>query len=414
MGAMPNGFDPAVVRKDFPIFERTTSKGKPLTYLDSAATSQKPRVVTDALRDFDEQENANVHRGVYELAELATERYEEARAKLAAFIGAPGPETIVFNRGTTESVNLVAHAWGRRFLAEGDEILISELEHHSNIVPWQLAARDTGARLAYIPVTDEGLVELESVERLITDRTKLVAITGQSNVLGVMPPLEEIGKLAHAAGARFLVDGAQLVPHAPVDVQQIGCDFLTISGHKMLGPTASGGLYGRTEVLEEMDVFLGGGEMIEEVLKEEATYKPPPYKFEAGTPNIAQEVGLGAAVDYLSALGMEAVHAHEEDLTAYALERLLGMGGIRVFGPHDATRRGGAISFWVEGSHPHDVATILDEQGVCVRAGHHCAQVLMRRLGVPATARASFNVYNTRDDVDALVDALERVKAVFG
>ncbi|HEX6262260.1 MAG TPA: aminotransferase class V-fold PLP-dependent enzyme, partial [Actinomycetota bacterium] len=333
---------------------------------------------------------------------------------IASFIGAPGPETIVFNRGTTESVNLVAHAWGRRFLKEGDEILISELEHHSNIVPWQLAARDTGALLKYIPVTDEGRVELEAVEGAITDRTKLVAITGQSNVLGVMPAIADIARLAHDAGARFLVDGAQLVPHAPVDVQAIGCDFLTISGHKMLGPTASGGLYATTEVMEEMDVFLGGGEMIEEVLKEEATYKPPPYKFEAGTPNIAQEVGLGAAVDYLQGIGMEAVHEHEIELTAYALERLGELGGVRVFGPTDATERGGAISFWVEGSHPHDVATILDEEGVCVRAGHHCAQVLMRRLGVPATARASFNVYTTRDDVDRLVEGLEKVRAVFG
>ena len=409
-----NGFDPEVVRKDFPILERITSKGVPITYLDSAATSQKPRQVTEALREFDEQFNSNVHRGVYELAEEATQRYEGARAKLAAFIGAPGPENIVFNRGTTESVNLVAYAWGRKFLSEGDEVLISELEHHSNIVPWQLATRATGAVLRYIPVTDEGMVELSAVEELIGPKTKLVAITGQSNVLGVMPPLVEVGRLAHEAGARFLVDGAQLVPHAPVDVQALGCDWLTISGHKMLGPTASGGLYGTTEVLEEMDVFLGGGEMIEEVLKEEATYKPPPYKFEAGTPNIAQEVGLGAAIDYLTNLGMEAVHAHEQDLTAYTLERLEGLGGIRVFGPTDASLRGGAVSFWVEGSHPHDVATILDERGVCVRAGHHCAQVLMRRFDVPATARASFNVYNTRADVDRLAEGLAKVKEVFG
>jgi cysteine desulfurase / selenocysteine lyase len=406
--------DPEIVRKDFPILERTTSKGKPLVYLDSAATSQKPRQVTDALREFDERYNANVHRGVYELAEEATQRYEGARAKLAAFLGAPGPETIVFTRGTTEAVNLVAYAWGRKFLREGDEIVISELEHHSNIVPWQLAARATGAKLRYIPVTDEGFVEIPAVEATLSDRTKLVAITGMSNVLGVMPPLAEIGALAHQAGAKFLVDGAQWVSHAPVDVGAIGCDFLTISGHKMLGPTASGGLYARYEVMEEMDVFLGGGEMINEVLKDEANYKQPPYKFEAGTPNIAQEVGLGAAIDYLEQYGMEAVHAHEEELTAYALEQLSALGGIRIYGPMDATKRGGAISFWVEGSHPHDVATILDEEGVCIRAGHHCAQVLMRRFDVAATARASFNIYNTRADVDALVAGLERVKAVFG
>ncbi|HEX9824337.1 MAG TPA: SufS family cysteine desulfurase [Actinomycetota bacterium] len=405
--------DPEVVRKDFPILERTTSTGKQIVYLDSAATSQKPRQVTDALREFDERWNANVHRGVYELAEEATDRFEGARAKLAAFIGAPGPETIVFNRGTTESVNLVAHAWGRRFLEDGDEVLLSELEHHSNIVPWQLAARDTGAVLRYIPVTGDGRVELETVASLIGERTKMVAITGMSNVLGTMPPLAEIARLAHDAGARLLVDGAQLVSHAPVDVGAIGCDFLTISGHKMLGPTASGGLYATTEVMEEMDVFLGGGEMIDVVGEDEATYKPPPFKFEAGTMNIAQEVGLGAAIDYLEQFGMDAVHAQEIELVAYTLERLATIDGITVFGPTDPALRGGAVSFWMDDAHPHDIAQVLNEEGICVRAGHHCAQILMRRLGVPATARASFNVYNTTHDVDRLVEGLERVKAVF-
>ena len=405
--------DPEVVRKDFPILERTTSTGKQIVYLDSAATSQKPRQVTDALREFDERWNANVHRGVYELAEEATDRFEGARSKLAAFIGAPGPETIVFNRGTTESVNLVAHAWGRRFLEDGDEVLLSELEHHSNIVPWQLAARDTGAVLRYIPVTGDGRVELETVASLIGERTKMVAITGMSNVLGTMPPLAEIARLAHDAGARLLVDGAQLVSHAPVDVGAIGCDFLTISGHKMLGPTASGGLYATTEVMEEMDVFLGGGEMIDVVGEDEATYKPPPFKFEAGTMNIAQEVGLGAAIDYLEQFGMDAVHAQEIELVAYTLERLATIDGITVFGPTDPALRGGAVSFWMDDAHPHDIAQVLNEEGICVRAGHHCAQILMRRLGVPATARASFNVYNTTHDVDRLVEGLERVKAVF-
>jgi cysteine desulfurase / selenocysteine lyase len=404
--------DPEVVRKDFPILEREMH-GRPLVYLDSAATSQKPRYVIEALRDFDERSNANVHRGVYALAEEATALFEEARAKLAAFVGAHTPESIVFTRGTTEAVNLVAHAWGRKFLREGDEILLTELEHHSNIVPWQLAARDTGAVLRWVPMTEDGRIELEAVQRELSDRTRIVCMTGMSNVLGTLPPIREVAGLAHGAGALLLVDGAQLVSHVPVDVGEIGCDFLTVSGHKMLGPTASGGLYGRPEVLEEMDPFLGGGEMIVEVHRDHSTYKPPPYRFEAGTPNIAQEVGLGAAIDYLERFGMEAVHSHERDLTAYALEQLGDIEGLRIFGPLDPDLRGGAISFWLDGTHPHDLATILDQEGVAIRAGHHCAQILMRRLDVPATARASFNVYSTRDDVDSLVGALGKAKDIF-
>jgi cysteine desulfurase / selenocysteine lyase len=404
--------DPEVVRKDFPILEREM-QGRPLVYLDNASTSQKPRRVTDALREFDERFNANVHRGVYELAEEATQRFEDARAKLASFVGAETPESIVFTRGTTEAVNLVAHGWGRKFLKEGDEILLTELEHHSNIVPWQLVAQAVGAILRWVPITDDGRVEIEAVERALTDRTRIVCMTGMSNVLGTLPPLRAVATLAHRAGARFLVDGAQFVSHTPVDVGEIGCDFLTISGHKMLGPTASGGLYGRPEALEEMDPFMGGGEMINEVHPDHSTYKPPPYRFEAGTPNIAQEVGLGAAIDYLQEFGMETVRAHEHELTGYALERLAGLDGLRIFGPLDPDLRGGAISFWVEGTHPHDLATILDAEGVAIRAGHHCAQILMRRLGVPATARASFNMYNTHHDVDVLVEALVKAKAVF-
>jgi len=400
------------IREDFPILSRQMA-GKPLVYLDSAATSQKPRPVIDAVMDFYERSNANVHRGVYELGVVATELFEGAREKIAGFVGAADPRTFVFTRGSTESINLVAHAWGRRFLEEGDEILLTELEHHSNVVPWQLCARDTGAELRYVPITDEGLIELDSVATMITSRTRLVAITGQSNVLGTRPPIREIAEMAHEAGAVILVDGAQLVSHNPVDVTALDVDFLSVAGHKMLGPTASGGLYGRLELLETMDPFLGGGEMIQEVHPNESTYKEPPWKFEAGTMNIAQEVGLAAAVDYLAEIGMKNARDHERELTAYALERLSGAGA-QIFGTMDPDLRGGAISFWFEDIHPHDLATILGDQGVAIRAGHHCAQILMRRLGVPATARASFHVYTIRDEIDALVDGLEVAREVFG
>ena len=400
------------IRADFPVLEREFG-GRPVVYLDSAATSQKPRQVIDAVSDFSANHNANVHRGVYALAEEATQAFEAARSKLAAFIGAPEPATIVFNRGTTESTNLVAHAWGRKFLREGDEIVLSELEHHSNIVPWQFAARATGATLRYLEADEQGLLDLGQLERVLTDRTRLVAITGMSNVLGTLLPIREIADAAHAVGARLLVDGAQLVPHAPVDVVAMDCDWLTISGHKMLGPTASGGLYGKREVLEEMDPFLGGGEMINEVHHESATFNDIPFKFEAGTPNISQEVGLGAAIDYLNDLGMDAVREHEKAVTRYAMDALRSAGAT-VYGEDDVELRGGAVSFSYKGVHPHDVATILDEQGVCVRAGHHCAQLLMRRLGVPATTRASFSVYNTTGDVDRLIEALADAEGFFG
>src|SRR5213593_3137257 len=364
--------DVARIRADFPILSRTVGD-KPMVFLDSAATSQKPRQVIEAEREFYERHNANVHRGIYMLSEEATELYEGAREKLARFIGASDPATIVYTRGTTESINLVAHAWGRKFLTEGDEILLSDLEHHSNIVPWQLCVRDTGAVLRYIPLTDA----------------------------------------AHAVGAVICVDGAQLVPHVPVDVTALDCDFLSISGHKMLGPTASGGLYARRELLEAMDPFMGGGHMIEEVHHDHSTWNEVPYKFEAGTMNIAQEVGLGAAVDYLEALGMDAVRAHEEEITGYAIDRMLEAGAT-IFGPKDVSVRGGAVSFWYKDVHPHDLATILNEEGVAVRAGHHCNQLVMRRFGVPATTRASFYVYNTNDEVDALIAALARAEEVFG
>jgi cysteine desulfurase / selenocysteine lyase len=406
------GLDVARVRKDFPILERTV-EGKPLVYLDSAATSQKPNQVIDAEAEFYRQHNANAHRGIYLLAEETTELYERARARLARFVGAPDPDTIVFTRGTTESTNLVAYAWGRKVLREGDEILLSEMEHHSNIVPWQLAARDTGAVLRYIPLTDEGLLDLTDLGSVLTEKTKLLAITGMSNSLGTLPPVRELADAAHAVGAIVLVDGAQLVPHVPVDVTELDCDVLTISGHKMLGPTASGGLYAKPELLESMDPFLGGGHMIEEVFPDRSTWNAVPYKFEAGTMNIAQEVALAAAVDYLEGLGMDAVRAHEEEITAYAIERLQEAGA-RVFGPTDVSLRGGAVSFWYRDVHPHDLATILNEEGVAVRAGHHCNQLVMRRFGVPATTRASFYVYNSNDEVDVLVEALGKAEGMFG
>jgi cysteine desulfurase/selenocysteine lyase len=406
------GLDVARVRADFPILSRTVGD-RPLVFLDSAATSQKPRQVIDAEREFYERHNANVHRGIYLLSEEATELYEGARARIAAFIGATDPDTVIFNRGTTESINAIAHGWGRKFLEEGDEVLLTDMEHHSNIVPWQLAAAATGATLRYLPITDDGQLDLSDLDALLTERTKIFAVTGMSNSLGTLPDVRRLAEAAHAVGALLMVDGAQLVPHVPVDVQELGCDFLTISGHKMLGPTASGGFYARRELLEEMDPFLGGGHMILEVFHEYSTWNDVPGKFEGGTMNIAQEVGLAAAVGYLEELGMDNVRAHEEAIVGYALERLQDAGA-RIFGPVDPGIRGGAVSFWYKDVHPHDLATILNEEGVAIRAGHHCNQLVMRRFGVPATARASFYVYNTRDEVDALVEALAKAESVFG
>jgi cysteine desulfurase/selenocysteine lyase len=405
------GLDVARVRADFPILERTIN-GKPLVYLDSTNTSQRPRQVIDAEREFYERHNANAHRAIYFLGEEATDLYEGARAKAARFVGAEDPATIVFTRGTTESVNLVAHGWGRRFLREGDEILLTEMEHHSNIVPWQFAARDTGATLRYIGLTDDGLLDLSNLESLLTERTKLLAVTGMSNSLGTITPLPRLIEAAHAVGALVLVDGAQLVPHRGADVLALDCDFLAFSGHKMLGPTASGGLYAKRELLEAMDPFLGGGEMISEVFHDHSTFNEVPWKFEAGTMNVAQEVAFAAAIDYLEDLGMDNVAAHEREITAYALERLADAGAT-IYGPRDVAVRGGVVSFWYRDVHPHDLATIVNEEGVAIRAGHHCNQLVMRRYGVPATARASFYVYNTTEEVDALVDALAKAGEVF-
>jgi cysteine desulfurase/selenocysteine lyase len=403
--------DVAAIRRDFPILAREVN-GHPLVYLDSAATSQKPRQVIDAVSDFYRNHNANAHRGIYTLGEEATEAFEGARAKLAAFFDAPDPRTIVFTRGTTESMNLVAQGWGRRFLREGDEVLLSDMEHHSNVVPWQLTAQVTGATLRYLPLTDDGQLDLSDLGRLLTERTKILSVTGMSNAIGTITPLGQLIEAAHAVGAVVAVDAAQLAPHHAISVRELDCDFLAFSGHKMLGPTASGGLYGKAELLDAMDPMFGGGEMIQEVFHDHSTWKPIPHKFEAGTMQIAQQVGLGAAVDYLGALGMDNVRTHEEEITRYALDRLLSVGAT-VYGPKDAAIRGGAVSFWYRDVHPHDLAQILNEEGVAIRAGHHCAQLAMRRFGTPATARASFYVYNTRDEVDVLVTALATAERIF-
>ncbi len=405
------GLDVEKIRKDFPILERTVGD-RPLVYLDSAATSQKPQQVIDSESDFYAHHNANAHRGLYMLGEEATELFEGARAKLAAFFGAPGPETIVFTRGTTESMNLVAQGWGRKFLHDGDEVLITEMEHHSNIVPWQMTVAVTGATLRYIPLTDDGQLDLSDLGSLLTERTKILSVTGMSNALGTITPLRQLIDAAHAVGAIVAVDAAQLAPHHAIDVSALDCEFLTFSGHKMLGPTSSGGLYGKAEILDATDPMFGGGEMIHEVFHDRSTYKPIPYKFEAGTMQIAQQVGLGAAVDYLEAIGMDVVRAHEEEITAYALDRLLDAGAT-VFGPKDPSIRGGAVSFWYKDVHPHDLATILNEDGVAIRAGHHCAQLVMRRFDTPATARASFYIYNTKEEVDVLVESLAKAESIF-
>ena len=405
------GLDVEKIRGDFPILRRMVGD-RPLVYLDSAATSHKPQQVIDAESDFYANHNANAHRGLYMLGEEATELYENARAAMARFFGAPGPETIVFTRGVTESVNLIAQGWGRKFLHEGDEILITEMEHHSNIVPWQMTVAVTGATLRYIPLTDEGQLDLSDLGSLLTERTKILSVTGMSNALGTITPMKQLADAAHAVGAVVAVDAAQLAPHHRIDVQELDVDLLAFSGHKMLGPTASGGLYGKAEVLDAMDPMFGGGEMINEVFHDHSTFKAIPYKFEGGTMPVAQQIGLGAAVGYLEALGMDNVRAHEEEITSYALDRLIDAGAT-VYGPKDASIRGGAVSFWYKDVHPHDLATILNEDGVAIRAGHHCAQLVMRRFGVPATARASFYVYNTKEEVDVLVEGLAKAEAIF-
>ena len=407
-------YDVAKIRKDFPILDREVH-GVPLVYLDNAATSQKPRAVIQALSDYYERYNANVHRGAHTLAIEATDAYEEARAKVARFINAPSPENIVFVRNTTEAINLVAHTWAVANVGAGDRIVVTEMEHHSNLVPWQHVARVGGAELKLMAMTSGYELDTSDLDELLTPATKLVALTHMSNVLGTITPVAEVVAAAHRVGALALIDAAQSVPHMPVDVQALDCDFMAFSGHKMLGPTGIGVLYAKADVLEEMDPFLRGGEMVLEVTYEDATWNQVPLKFEAGTPNIGDAIALGAAVDYLSALGMDDVREHEVALTRYAMERFAELEEVQTFGPSDLSVRGGVVSFYMSEIHPHDIGQVLDQVGVAIRAGHHCAMPLVRsRLNVPATARASFYLYNTEAEVDALIDGLNQVLRYFG
>jgi len=400
------------IRQDFPILARQVH-GKTLVYLDNAATSQKPRQVIDALVSYYSRYNANIHRGIHALAEEATAAYEAVRAQTAKFIGAGSERAIVFTRNATEAINLVAQAWGRANLRPGDQVLLTEMEHHSNLVPWQLIAKATGASLAFIGVTDDGRLKLDDYDRQLSAKTKLVGVTHMSNVFGSVNPVARIAEQAHRLGALVLVDAAQSVPQMPVGVGQLGCDFLAFSSHKMLGPTGVGVLYARESLLESMDPFLGGGEMIADVKLTESTWNEIPWKFEAGTPNIAGVIAFGKALEYLDRLGLEQVRRHEQELTAYALKRLSQIPDLTIYGPRDTQERGGVVAFNLNGLHPHDVGTILDHEGVAIRAGHHCAKPLMRRLGVAATARASFYVYNTREEVDRLVEAIGTVREFF-
>jgi cysteine desulfurase/selenocysteine lyase len=398
------------IRGDFPILARQID-GRPIVYLDSGATSQKPEAVLKALDDYYRYHNANIHRSVYLLAQEATELFEGARERIAAFCGGE-TRTTIFTRNATEAINLVAYAWGRHELAPGDAVLITEMEHHSNIVPWQLATEDTGATLRHLEVSPDGLLSLDQLdEELAKGDVKLVAVAHVSNVLGTINPVAEIVRRAHAAGALVLVDGSQAVPQMPVDVGALGADFYVWTGHKVLGPTGVGVLHGRAEVLESMRPFLGGGDMIAHVDIERSTWNELPWKFEAGTSMIAQAVGLGAAIDYLAAIGMDRVRAHEHTLTEYAMAGLAGVEGVRIVGPAE---RAGLISFVIDGMHPHDIAELVNRDNVCIRAGHHCAQPLMRRLGIGATARASFGPYNNTADIDALIESLGRARDVFG
>ena len=400
-------------RGDVPILSKPVN-GQRLVWLDSAATAQKPRVVLDAMRTFAETHYANVHRGVHALGHAATEAYEAARGRVAAFIGAAAADEVVFVRGATEAINLVAASFGRTALRAGDEIVLTELEHHANIVPWQLLREATGVALRVVPIADDGSVSLDALRAALTPRTRLVAVAHVSNVLGTVLPIAEIARLAHAAGARLLVDGCQAVPSRPVDVTALEADFYVFSAHKMYGATGIGVLWGRRELLASMPPWQGGGEMIASVSFERTTFKKPPYRFEAGTPPIIEAIGLAAACDYLAGLGRSAIAAHEQGLRAQAVGRLRTQPGLRLFAADGPAERAGILSFVMDGVHPHDIATVLDTAGIAVRAGHHCAQPLMRRLGVAATARASFGLYNTAADVDALADGLQRVRELFG
>jgi cysteine desulfurase/selenocysteine lyase len=404
-------YDVERIRAQFPILSRTVH-GKPLVYLDNANTTQKPRVVIDRDRLYYEEENANIHRGTHWLSEKATEAYEGGRAKVARFLGAASPKEIVFTRGTTEAINLVASGFSQAFLKAGDEILITGLEHHSNIVPWQLACERTGAKLIVVPITDDGEVPVEEFEKRLTPRTRLAAVSHVSNALGTINPVREFIALLHASNVPVLVDGAQAAPHLPIDVKDLGCDFYAVSAHKMYGPTGIGALYGREDWLEKLPPYQGGGDMISSVTFERTTYNELPWKFEAGTANIAGGIGFGVAVDWLSGVGLPAVAAHEHELLVQATTKLSALPGLTIVGR--AKEKAAVVSFVLENVHPHDIGTILDREGIAIRTGQHCAQPVMDRFGIPATARASFGLYNTREEVDALVAGLSKVSEMFG
>lgn len=400
------------IKKDFPILQRKIHN-RPLVYLDSAATTQKPQTVIDALVDYYSMHNANIHRGIHTLSEEATELYEKAREKIANFIKAPSVKEIIFVRNSTEAINLIAYSWGRKFLKRGDQVIISESEHHSNIVPWQLLKDEKGIKLSFISINKDGTLNLNNYEKMLSKKTKLVSLVHISNVLGTINPVSKMGWLAHKAGALFLVDGSQSVPRMPIDVRNLNCDFLAVTGHKMLGPTGIGFLWAKEEILEIMPPFLGGGDMIKEVYKQFSKWNDLPYKFEAGTPNIADAIGLGAAVDYLERIGMDKVFKHEKMLTDYALKKILKIKKVKVYGPHTSDNKTGVISFTIKGVHPHDTAQILDREGIAVRSGFHCAMPLHQILKIPATCRASFYIYNTKADIDKLISGIHKVLQTF-
>src|SRR5437870_5898757 len=404
------GVDWKAIREDFPIL-RERAHGHPLIYFDSAATSQKPQAVLDALRNYYEHNNANVHRGLHELSSRATEAYEKSRQRVASYLGAASADEIVFTRGTTESINLVAQAWGGKFLREGDVVLLTEMEHHSNLVPWQLLAERTGVRLRFVSVLDDGTLALEQLSSLLTREVKLFAFTHVSNSLGTINPVAELCQKARKVGAVTLVDAAQSIGHMPLNIQELGCDFLAFSGHKMCAPTGIGVLYGRAELLDATPPWHGGGEMITSVTLEKSSYKKPPHRFEAGTPNIAGAIGLAAAIDYLEGIGRTEIFEHDVDLASYALQGMADVAGLHVLGP--SRDRGGVISFVMGAAHPHDLTTFADQYGLALRGGHHCNQPLMRRFGVPGTSRASFYLYSTREEIDRMVDILDKAVRFF-
>jgi cysteine desulfurase/selenocysteine lyase len=402
----------ARIREDFPVLKRQVND-KPLVYFDNAATSQKPEVVINAIDRYYREYNANIHRGIHKLAEEATLAYEEAREKVAKFVNTKRTDEIIFTRNATEAINLVAYSWGRANLGKGDKIVLTIMEHHSNIVPWQLLAQEKSAKVEFVKIEETGELRQDEVHELIDEKTKIVCVTHASNVLGTVNPVKEIGRLAHRYGAMFLIDAAQSVPHMTVDVRDIDCDFAAFSGHKMLGPTGIGVLYGKSEQLQNMPPFLGGGEMIREVHTAGASWKDPPYKYEAGTPNISGAIGLGAAVDYLRGIGMRNVHDYEKEITSYALEKMKQVDGVVIYGPMNVAHRIGVVSFNLGDIHAHDLASILDEEGIAIRSGHNCAQPLMEFLQIPATSRASFYIYNTKEEVDAFINALEKARKLF-